>query len=114
MGVRAVAVPTFEPAGQPAGLTANWASAHAFWIVVKRDGSASGSCTSTLWMFASPGFCATLTSSEAPFGLLVSPRVETANDGLNARLPQSPTWKRELTEALIPPTEVIVAPICVG
>ena len=71
----AVAMPMNEPSGQPAGLALNCASVHAFCSVVKPDGSAVGSVRSTLWMFASPAFCATLTTRLAPFALLVLPCV---------------------------------------
>ena len=39
--------------------------------VVRREGSASGSWTSTLWMFASPDFWETFTFRLAPLALLV-------------------------------------------
>ena len=54
IGVVAVAIPMFDPAGHDAGFAANVASVHACWIVVSRAGSCLGSTTATLWMFASP------------------------------------------------------------
>src|ERR1700730_2505704 len=53
-GVFARAPPTKEPLGHLSGLAANCASVHAFCRVVRRDGRALGSCTSTDLMFAWP------------------------------------------------------------
>src|SRR3977135_4373461 len=103
-------MPTFEPAGQPAGLVANCASPHAFCNVVRREGRVSGSMTSTLWRLASPGLWAIFTSNEAPMALLVFPCVETLKDGLNGRFAQLAAWKGLETPALAPAVEVIVAP----
>ena len=50
-GVRAVACPTTEAAGQPAGFASNWEDVQAFCSVVNRDGSYLGSSTLTLAMF---------------------------------------------------------------
>ena len=81
----AVAVPTNESAGQPAGLASNCASVHAFWSVVNRDGSAFGSCRSTLPMFAWPGVDLTVIVRLAPSALLVLPCVDAEKLGPNGR-----------------------------
>ena len=82
---------------------------HAFCSVVRREGSAIGNCRSTLWMFASPGFCATLTTRLAPFALLVVPCVEAVKRGLNGRLAQFAASNGLDTPALALAVEVIVA-----
>src|SRR5664280_607971 len=107
-GVCAVAVPTNDPSGHPAGLALNCASVHAFCSVVSREGSDIGSCRLTLLMFASPGFWAILTVRLAPLALLVWPWVEAANDGLNGRLAQFAAWNGFETPALAPLVEPIV------
>ncbi len=53
-GVWIVALPITEPSSHAAGLALNTASGHAFWSVVRREGSATGSCRSTFAMFACP------------------------------------------------------------
>src|SRR5271166_1232351 len=107
-GVTAFAVPITDPAGHPAGLVSNCASVQAFCSVVRREGSASGSCRSTLWMFASPGFWVTLTTSEAPSALLVVPWVEAVKPGLKGRFLQPVTANGLVTAELAPCAAVIV------
>ena len=48
----AFAYPMFDAAGHPAGLVLNCAAVHAFWRVVRRDGSCLGRSTLTSLMFA--------------------------------------------------------------
>ena len=87
IGVMALAVPMNESAGQPEGFALNWFSVHAFWSVgISRAGSAFGSCTSTLPMFAWPGSDFTATSRLAPPALLVAPLGRRAELGANDRL----------------------------
>src|SRR5580704_7052540 len=96
IGVVAVAWPTTEAAGQPAGSAANCAAAQAFCNVFNCDGSCLGSSTLTLAMFASlpsealgkVSFAVRL----APRARLVLPDVETLKPGLKARLEQSAAW----------------------
>src|SRR4029077_14891087 len=97
-GVMAVAVPTRDASGHPAGLVLNCASVHAFCNVVKRAGSCLGSVTRTFAMFASPPpVCGpplevTFTVRLAPLALLVLAAVEAANPGLNGKLAQFAAW----------------------
>ncbi len=98
----AFAVPMNAPAGQPAGFALNCASVHAFCNVVNRAGNAVGIVRSTLWMFASPGFCATFTVRLAPLALLAFPTVLAVRVGLNGRFWQPPTWKRLLSGVALP------------
>src|SRR4051794_28296633 len=104
----------FDPSGQLAGLASKTLSMHAFWIVVKRDGSCSGSATRVLPMFAWPGPEVTLTVRLAPLALLVLACVDAVKVGLNGSLAQSLTWKLEPTFALVPCDPVSVASILSG
>src|SRR5439155_24862600 len=113
IGVVAVAVPMSEPAGHLAGLVANWASVQAFWSVTSREGSAAGSCVSTFRMSASPRFCPTLTSSDAPWRLPL-PAVVAEKDGLNERLAQLAAWKRLEAASATPRTGLNVASTDIG
>src|ERR1700686_3988303 len=113
-------MPTSEAAGHPAGFAANWLSVHAFCRVVSRAGRTLGNCTSTFWMFASPGFCPTLTSRPAPLALLVTPGAEAENDGANGRPAPPPAAKALDTPLLsaaspaLTGTPVIVAVTCLA
>ena len=104
----ALAVPTSDSAGQPAGLALNCASVHAFCSVVKREGSCLGRSTLTDLMFASPPpacgppFEVTFTSRLAPWALLALPCVEAENVGLNGRFLQ-PAVANGLDTATIAP-----------
>src|ERR1700733_4937393 len=114
IGVFAVAVPMNAPAGQPAGLVLNCASVHACCNVVKRDGSAVGIVSSTLWMFASPGCWETFTVRLAPSALLAFPSVLVVNAGLNGRPSQPPTWKRSDSPAVCPRVEIACPVIAIA
>src|SRR4029077_872648 len=103
----AVAVPTRDASGQPAGFVLNCASVHAFCNVVNRAGSCLGSVTRTFAMFASPPpVCGpplevTFTVKLAPLALLVLPAVDAANPGLNGRLAQFDPWNGLDTPVLV-------------
>ena len=92
-GVVAVAVPTLEPTGQANGLAAYVASAHAFCIVVKREGSCRGSWVTTEWMFASWAPWLRLTLRLAPLSFDVLELDDTVNLGLNGSALQLATLK---------------------
>src|SRR6478672_5398334 len=87
-GVVAVAVPTFDAAGQLAGLASKVDCVHAFWRVVSRDGSWRGSCVKTERMLAWWAPCVTSTLRPAPFALETLELVDTLNDGLKGRAVQ--------------------------
>src|ERR1700686_5192379 len=103
-----------EPAGHDAGFWLNVTSGQACWIVVSREGSALGSVTATLPMFACPGAEPTLTSRLAPFFLLVFACVETVNVGLNGSSLHPLAWKRLETFALAPCVEVTAPVSAIG
>ena len=100
----AFTVPTIDAAGQSAGFASNVAAVHAFCSVVRREGNCLGRSTLTLVIFASlptdPAGKDSFASRLAPFALLVFPEVETAKDGLNARLLQPPTANALDTSAI--------------
>ena len=77
----ALALPTTERAGQPAGFFANWVSGQASWSVSRREGSDFGSCSSTLWMCASPGRCSRRTEKLVPFSFVKFPAAVAENLG---------------------------------
>ena len=81
-----------------AGFALNTASRHAFWIVVRREGSTAGIVRSTLWMFAwpSPGD-STVTAKCVPLTLLPGPETVAVSFGANGRLAQLATLKGEET-----------------
>jgi hypothetical protein len=108
-GVIAVAVPTTEPAGQPAGLAAYWPSGQAFCSVTRREGSAIGSCVPTFLIAASPGFCAIFTSSDAPWKLPL-PAVAAVNDGWNGS-PAQPATANGLAAATLAPWALAIVAV---
>src|SRR5580692_6506671 len=93
-GVVAVACPTIDAAGHPAGLASNVASGQAFWSVVRREGSFLGSSTLTREMFASygPAGYASFTCRLAPSAREVFPDTVAVSFGLNARTAQLVAW----------------------
>src|SRR4029077_5004723 len=107
-GVMAVAVPTRDASGHPAGLVLNCAPVHAFCNVVRRAGSCLGSVTRTFAMFASPPpVCGpplevTFTVRLAPLALLVFPAVDAANPGLNGSVTQFAAWNGLDTASVVP------------
>ena len=71
----------FEPSGQAAGLASKVAAGQAFWIVVRRAGSAIGSTSLVFAMFACPGEEVTLTVKLAPLAFVALPLVEAVSVG---------------------------------
>src|SRR6202162_4045962 len=103
-----------EPSSHAAGLASKVESGQAFWMVVSREGSAIGSTSFVLPMFASPGDAAILTVRLAPLGLLALPCVEAVSFGWNGSAPQLPTWKGVETGTLAPPSPPSVPVIVIG
>ena len=78
------------------------AARQAFWIVVRRAGSAIGSTSLVLAMLACPGEEVTLTVKLAPLAFDESPLVLAVSVGWKGKEAQFATWKCEETLALAP------------
>src|SRR5271155_1654061 len=91
-GVLTVAVPMSDPSGQLAGLAWKTAARHAFWSVVRREGSCRGNVSLTFAVFACPGVAVTLIVRLAPSSLLVFAWVDAVRTGLKGSVAQFAAW----------------------
>src|SRR5271165_256017 len=114
-GVWIVAVPITDSGLQAAGFDSKTAATQAFWIVDRREGSASGSVRSTLAMSAWPKPAdVILTLKLAPSSLLACPAVEAVSTGVKGSAAQLETWKWEETGATVPPSPETCPVISIG
>src|SRR5579859_4612990 len=99
-GVIAVAVPTCDSGEQLNGFASNVFARHAFWSVVKREGSAFGSTVTLERMFASPAGWVTVTLRLVPFTFVTFALVDADNAGLKASFSQPSAWNGLFSSAL--------------
>src|ERR1035438_3075800 len=105
----------FDPSSHVAGLASNTLARHAFWIVVRREGSAIGSCRAPLAMFACPSPADVIfTFRFAPLSLLPRPPAVAVSFGLNGRLQELTTWNGVDTAAAPPWAPKIVAEMAIA
>src|SRR5438128_875340 len=93
-----IAVPMFDPSSHDSGLASKTFARQAFWIVVRREGSAIGSATFVFAMPATPRPCeVTRTRRAAPSSLLFFASVLASKVGWKGRLAQLASWNGEDT-----------------
>src|SRR5438270_10439173 len=110
-----IAVPMFDPSSHDSGLASKTFARQAFWIVVRREGSAIGSATFVFAMPATPSPCeVTLTRRAAPSSLLFFASVLASKVGWKGRLAQLASWNGEDTLWLPPSSPVRVPSILSG
>src|SRR5256714_8667361 len=91
-GVLARTPPTNEPDGHLNGSASNVAAGHALLSVVRREGSCSGNCTFTDFMFACPAAWLIVVSRLTPLALVNFAIVAALKDGLKPSLSHWLTW----------------------